>query len=612
MLDVLGRRDVLELVFASSVWASYDEEEDEGTTTARGTSTRVKAQESEHADGGPTLTRLATTVSGAEFTGLFLTDDGRLFFNVQHPWPDNRTPYDEGTVGALVGANMYELPREFSSVQVPKNERQKNVVRTAVGQHQPLANGGDVTVDGTGLGIPYTKSGEPMTAGDNPDFNGFVPADRCAKTAKSAGKGNREGYLFTNWETQPGMVSRLHIRQRGKNGAWEVIEKMNVDFGGVEGTWNNCFGTVTPWQTPLTSEEYEPSAEAWFEPDQQTYGNAESAFEDYLGYFGNAYRYGYVVEIDDPTGEPSPEKRFAMGRFSHENAVVMPDRKTAYMSDDGTGTVFFKFVADRAGDLSAGTLYAAKANQDGGSDPNAVGFDIEWVELASASDDEVESWIAEYDGQNPEDDPQYITDEDVRIWAAGKADDDRVAFLESRKAAAAKGATDEFRKMEGVNVPSNAEPGDYMYMAMSELNETMLSNEATDEFDDSQDDIELKGNDYGAVYRMRLESGYDVSRMEPVLTGGPDANVCGGCPYDAAPNSKSTVCQSCAHNPKKDEDGDSGTGMAALKNGSLMDPENTIANPDNIVVMPDGRVVIGEDSGIHENNMLWVYDPGED
>ncbi|MDY7082506.1 MAG: hypothetical protein SXQ77_08910, partial [Halobacteria archaeon] len=42
--------------------------------------------------------------------------------------------------------------------------------------------------------------------------------------------------------------------------------------------------------------------------------------------------------------------------------------------------------------------------------------------------------------------------------------------------------------------------------------------------------------------------------------------------------------------------------------------ETTIAEPDNIVVMDDGRVVIGEDSGNagHENNMIWIYSPGED
>jgi hypothetical protein len=30
---------------------------------------------------------------------------------------------------------------------------------------------------------------------------------------------------------------------------------MNVNFGAVNGTMINCFGTVSPWGTPLTSEE---------------------------------------------------------------------------------------------------------------------------------------------------------------------------------------------------------------------------------------------------------------------------------------------------------------------------------------------------------------------
>lgn len=45
-----------------------------------------------------------------------------------------------------------------------------------------------------------------------------------------------------------------------------------------------------------------------------------------------------------------------MGRFSHENVAIMNDQKTVYQSDDGSGTVFFKFVATTAGDLSGGTL----------------------------------------------------------------------------------------------------------------------------------------------------------------------------------------------------------------------------------------------------------------
>ncbi|EMA52783.1 MULTISPECIES: alkaline phosphatase PhoX [Halococcus] len=550
----------------------------------------------DHED-GPTLNRLATTVRGAEVTGMFLTRNGRFFFNVQHPDATNDDPYDEGTVGALTGANLHDLPSDFASVQVPDDEA-SGTVHTAVGRHQPLANGGDPTDDGEQFGVPYSAAGDPMTDGNTPDYNGFVPGDHP-----------NEAYLFTNWETAPGMVSRLHLRMPGRRGKstnheWEVLGKRNIDFRDVEGTWNNCFGTVSPWGTPLTSEEYEPDAEAWFEPDQQTYGNREETMEEYLGDFGNAYRYGYIVELEEPTAEPEPRKHFTMGRFAHENAVVMPDRRTAYMSDDGTGTVFFKFVADEPGDLSAGTLYAARASQESGDDPAAVGFALEWIELAHGDDDEIEEWIAEYDGQDPENDPDYITDREIEAWANGNADDDRVAFLESRKAAAAVGATDEFRKMEGVNIKRDARPGDHLYMAMSEINETMS---------DEEDDVQLAGNDYGAVYRMQLDENYDVGRMEPVVTGGPDANICGGCPYDASPNSASSVCADCSFNPNQEEaSGVLGTHM--LGSNSAVDPENTIANPDNIVVMPDGRVIIGEDSteASHDPpNMIWVYDPGD-
>ena len=93
-----------------------------------------------------------------------------------------------------------------------------------------------------------------------------------------------------------------------------------------------------------------------------------------------------------------------MGRFGHANAVVMPDRKTAYMSDDGTGMVLVKVTADVAGDL-----YAAKMTQRGPS-------------VADPATTALEDHLP---GES-----NYFTDTDVAVWAAGGAD--RVAFLESR------------------------------------------------------------------------------------------------------------------------------------------------------------------------------------
>ncbi len=600
-----------------------------------------KPDEDEHEhdyEGGASLNRFATSVIGAEITGMFITEEGEFFFNVQHPDANLDGQDEPGRVGAVNGVDINELPEDFASVQIPEGddhdftdsgdgnaEPYDTYVRTALGSYQTLATGGDPTDDGSGetLGSVYTPDGEYLTGQINPDFNGFVQSS----------ENDDEGYLFTNWEHRPGTMSRLHLKRRG-DGRWDVLGRENVDFSDVEGTWVNCFGTVSPWGTPLTAEEnYSiPDTPVWNKPGN---GSVER-LADHLGYddyeenYPNPFRYGYIVELKDPEGEPKPEKRFALGRSTHENAVVMPDEKTAYTTSDGTARGFYKFVADEAGDLSEGTLYAASVAQDGalGGDPTDVSFDLEWIELGHASDDEIEEWIAEYDdvtqadftsGEDTYAQNSYITDAEMDAWAAGNADDDRVAFLQCRQAAMRKGATTEFRKMEGINIRRDAEAGeDYAYVAMSNTNATM---------GDDEGDIQLNGDEWGAVYRMPLleddegDHDYDIQSMEPVVVGGPNANICGGCPMDAQPNSASKVCQDCQFNPTKEsEDGIKGRGMEAMKtifteeNFGADAAETTIAEPDNIVVMDDGRVVIGEDTGNmgHENNMIWIYNPGDD
>ena len=134
-----------------------------------------------------------------------------------------------------------------------------------------------------------------------------------------------------------------------------------------------------------------------------------------------------------------------------------------------------------AGDLSSGTLYAAKVLQDATRNPSKAGFDIEWLPLASATNAEIEGWIREYDGIDESDfidvdTTNYISDAEVTNWAEGAATDDRVAFLETLRAAEAKGATVEFNKMEGINinydgVASGAVP--FMYVAMADVSGSM-------------------------------------------------------------------------------------------------------------------------------------------
>ena len=68
-------------------------------------------------------------------------------------------------------------------------------------------------------------------------------------------------------------------------------------------------------------------------------------------------------------------------------AIIMPDNRTAYMSDDGANVGFFKFVADNPGNLSSGSLFAAKFAQLDSA--NGGTFDIEWIPLGNATQSEL-------------------------------------------------------------------------------------------------------------------------------------------------------------------------------------------------------------------------------
>lgn len=566
------------------------------------------------------LVRLATVPTGAEVTGAFVTADGDLFFNFQHPDDvndeidtDGKT-HNRGGVGVVQGVNINKIPKNAISTPIPVSDEEKETVQVAYGEYKLLGQYGDTyegnLVDGLGAIMGASGKQEPGSVAEGwPDFNGYIPT------------GANEGYLFTNWEYFPGGMSRMKISKDASSGEWSVdnTDVTMLDFG-TYGTVANCFGSVTPWNTPLTSEEWGNNGDAswsWNDP-----ADTDNASRDELAkfinsgitnateatLFPNTYRYHYIVEITDPAGTATPVKRYALGRFEHENAVVMPDQKTVYLSQDSTNGVFYKFVADTAGDLSAGTLFAAKLTQDAGStEPAVTGFNIVWIELASGDEATIEGWISEYDAIDTDSyvdgRSNYLTDADAIAWAAGDTTfgvantqsaqavtdgyedaetypstvtagqtmDDRVAFLESRKAARAKGATAEWRKFEGININTtraqqlveDADPATtaYVYFAIADIDRGMI---------DGEGDIRLSARvkDCGGVYRMALEDDYDVSRIEPVLMGAAERNVEGIEECDA----------------------------------------NGLSQPDNVVVMEDGRILIGEDGG-QANNTLWMYNP---
>ena len=83
-------------------------------------------------------------------------------------------------------------------------------------------------------------------------------------------------------------------------GQWSVdsskLNTMNVDFSRVAGTWVNCFGSTTPWMTPLTAEElYWDDTAEWNDMSAADHDGVANLAE-HLGRYPNPYRYGYNVE----------------------------------------------------------------------------------------------------------------------------------------------------------------------------------------------------------------------------------------------------------------------------------------------------------------------------
>ncbi|KAA9031222.1 PhoX family protein [Niallia endozanthoxylica] len=120
----------------------------------------------------------------------------------------------------------------------------------------------------------------------------------------------------------------------------------------VQGTFANCSGGKTLWNTVLSAEEnYEDTCEA-------------------AGL--NENHYGWIVEIDPFDPNFKVRKHTALGRFHHENAAMgltKDGHVAVYMGDDVKDACVYKFVskdkyvesAGRANSklLEEGTLYVA-------------------------------------------------------------------------------------------------------------------------------------------------------------------------------------------------------------------------------------------------------------
>ena len=279
----------------------------------------------------------------------------------------------------------------------------------------------------------------------------------------------------------------------------------------------------------------------------------------------------------NPDGTGSVKKHYCMGRISHELVQVMPDERTALMGDDATNGGLFMFVADRARDLSSGTLYVAKWLQK--TADNGGSADLQWIKLGHATSAEIKALadrlkaadILAVKTTDPAD-AGY-----TKIPYSGKTNwiklapgmDKAAAFLETHRYAAFKGGSLGFTKLEGttVNVKDKI-----AYSAMSYIQAAMKNGSGG---------IAVKGPNAGAVYALNLKAGQVDDTGAAIDSAWVPVDMAAMLVGEDLP--------------------------AADALGNLADPDK-IANPDNIKFSEKLRTLfIGEDSGLHVNNFLWAY-----
>lgn len=515
------------------------------------------------------------------------------------------------------GADAPSASITFLGVNAPATDAEKRDILTSQavlngqvygGEYQTLVRSGE-EIDGIKFGQLVDKTGAVLLAedastrvSDANEFTSILPV-------------GSKLFSVSQIESRPGAMFLMELNQDNATGELSVANMSQIDQSGIDGGWVHCAGSVTPWTTHLASEEYEPNA-------RYLVSNLEAAENGYaksmLDYYAdpaewNPYYYGWNVEItvaEDAT--VATGKHYAMGRLAFELSYVMPDQKTTYMTDDGTNVGLYMFVADTEGDLSAGTIYAAKWNQTSSEGVGAA--TLSWISLGHATNAEISDYIKGTNGkpvvkftdifETADADDQANCPTGFTSTNSGgngqeclkvKAGMEKVASrLETRRYAAMLGASTEFRKEEGITYDSKRHK---LYLAMSAvergMQDFMKGDAASTSYDKGgNNDITLDSfNSCGAVYELNLGqdamigSNYVAKDMSGLVVGRPIEGKGYGTPAEAQ--------------------------VAGFEDNNKCHI-NGIANPDNVTYMSGyDLLIIGEDTGSgHQNDVIWAYDFG--
>ncbi len=264
-----------------------------------------------------------------------------------------------------------------------------NMSSLLVGQPASADHGtGDPIPDPAGiLDLPDGFSYQIVSRAGDPLPGGGVTPGRHDGTA--AFKGPRRGVqLVQNHEIgasdpNPSLaVPELTYDPKAMGGTTTLTLDRDLnrldEYVSLAGTWSNCAGGMTPWDTWLTCEETETLAGATADKD-----------------------HGFVFEVDpvNPSNNVTPTPLLALGRFAHEAVTIDPDRGEVYLTEDASGPngLVYRFRPnDRHREYGAlrngGTLTAMSCSRRGVQVPDLSVFstpgtqlDVQWVPVADPS-----------------------------------------------------------------------------------------------------------------------------------------------------------------------------------------------------------------------------------
>lgn len=509
-------------------------------------------------------------------------------------------------VGMDPPSSVEEKADIYTKAKVKITYKNGKVETHPLSYHQLMATTEEV--NGKLVGGLFDTHGSPLIDADGPMASDAadgtslidIPGMKAADPARSRPLALVTNYEYkelppndgvstgSHWSKLPALISVAKLDQNKRSGALTVVDYDAVDFSGVNGGWIHCGSTLSAWNTHVSSEEYEPDAKTreGLPKAADSDDNTDIAsFSKY--YFGdehaaNPYHYGLLPEVEvNKAGIASVVKHYAPGRYAREMVEFASDHRTSIGGDDGKNTALFMFVADRAKDLSAGTLYAAKVAQL--SAENGGRYSLQWIRLGHASNAEIDAMV--------EGGIKFSDIFDVALSDPGDASYKRVttymgtewlrlkpgmeqaaAFLEPRRYAALLGATTEFSKMEYIAFNNRDRK---FYITISRVEAGMS---------DTKGDIQIARNDGGIILEMSTAKG------QTDTDGNPIASEFVGAKLESIPELV-------------------GGWMGGAKDaeGNACE-QDKVCGPDNLRYVESIRTLfLGEDTSRRNNNYVWAF-----